>query len=101
MPAPAPLVSLNDGLTALSQALDLTEGQPAGHTLRSCLIAGRLGVELGLTPDARSALHYAMLLKDAGCSSNAARFAALFGSDDQEATASWASATASSTRRRG
>ena len=85
MPAPATLVSLSDVLTALSRALDLTEGQPAGHTLRSCLVAGRLGQELGLGADERSALHYAVLLKDAGCSSNAARFAALFGSDDQEA----------------
>ncbi len=82
--APAALVSLSDVLTALSRALDLTGGQPAGHTLRSCLVAGRLAGELGLGADERSALHYAVLLKDAGCSSNAARFAALFGSDDQE-----------------
>lgn len=84
-PAPGTLVSLSDVLAALSHALDLTEGQPAGHTLRSCVIAARLGAELGLTDAERSALHYAVLLKDAGCSSNAARFAALFGSDDQAA----------------
>lgn len=81
----AAVVSLSDLLTALSHALDMTEGQPAGHTLRSCLVAGRLAEELGLSDAQRSALHYAVLLKDAGCSSNAARFAALFGSDDQEA----------------
>lgn len=85
MPAATALVSLSDVLTSLSHALDLTEGQPAGHTVRSCIVAGRLAQELGLAGDVRSALHYAVLLKDAGCSSNAARFAALFGTDDQEA----------------
>ena len=77
------LVSLSDVLTALSHALDLSAGQPEGHTLRSCLVAGRLAQELGLGDDDRAALHYAVLLKDAGCSSNASRFAALFGSDDR------------------
>ena len=76
------LVSLSDVLTALSHALDLTSAQSAGHTLRSCLIAGRLAGELGLSVAERTALHYAVLLKDAGCSSNATRFAALFGTDD-------------------
>lgn len=76
------LVSLSDVLTALSHALDLTADQAAGHTLRSCLIAGRLAGELGLSVADRNALHYAVLLKDAGCSSNATRFAALFGTDD-------------------
>ncbi len=82
---PERLVSLSDVLTALSHALDLTSDQPAGHTLRSCLIAGRLAGELGLGAEARAALHYAVLLKDAGCSSNASRFAALFGTDDPAA----------------
>jgi hypothetical protein len=76
-------VSLSEVLAALSHALDLTEGQPLGHTNRTCLIGMRLAAELGLSPEDRSALYYALLLKDAGCSSNAARMAALFGSDDQ------------------
>ncbi|HEY0779282.1 MAG TPA: HD domain-containing phosphohydrolase [Gemmatirosa sp.] len=79
---PERLVSLSDVLAALSHALDLTSDQPVGHTLRSCLIAGRLAGELGLGAGDRGALHYAVLLKDAGCSSNASRFAALFGTDD-------------------
>ena len=74
-------VSLSEVLAALSHALDLTEGQPLGHTIRTCLIGMRLASELGLSPEDRSALYYALLLKDAGCSSNAARMAALFGSD--------------------
>ena len=43
----------------------------------------RFGQELGLDPDMMGALYYATLLKDAGCSSNAARMASLFGTDDQ------------------
>jgi len=70
-------------LSALSYALDLTEGQAPGHTLRSCIIGMRLGDEIGLDAESRSALYYALLLKDAGCSSNAARMAALFAADDR------------------
>ena len=67
----------------MTYALDLTDGQRPGHTLRTCVIAMRLGDSLGLEPRLRAALYYAALLKDSGCSSNAARMAELFGSDDQ------------------
>ncbi len=67
---------------ALSYALDLTEGQPAGHAVRTTLIGMRLASELGLDEHARSELFYGLLLKDLGCSSNASRLAGLFGSDD-------------------
>ncbi|HET7320872.1 MAG TPA: HD domain-containing phosphohydrolase [Longimicrobiaceae bacterium] len=77
-------VSLSQLLSALSHALDLTEGQPPGHTLRSCAIGMRIGEAIGLDSDERSALYYALLLKDAGCSSNAERFASLFGAADQK-----------------
>jgi putative nucleotidyltransferase with HDIG domain len=76
-------VSLSEVLSALSHALDLTEGQPSGHTLRTCAIGMRLAAELGLGAADRSALYYALLLKDAGCSSNAARMATLFAADDR------------------
>lgn len=76
-------VRIADVLSAMSYALDLTEGAAPGHTLRSCMIGMRVGAELGITSDDQSALFYALLLKDAGCSSNAARMSALFGSDDQ------------------
>lgn len=87
-PAPRPTpagvqLSLSEVLTALSHALDLTEGQPFGHTVRTCLIGMRLADEIGLPAEARSALYYALLLKDAGCSSNAARMHTLFGADDR------------------
>ena len=70
-------------LSALSYALDLTEGATPGHTLRTCLIGMRIAEEAGVSAAQRSALYYAILLKDAGCSSNAGRMAAMFGSDDQ------------------
>lgn len=80
---PATGVRLAEVLSALTYALDLTDGQRPGHTLRTAVIAMRLGKAMGLDSENMSALYYAALLKDSGCSSNAARMAALFGSDDQ------------------
>ncbi|MGZ6607003.1 MAG: HD-GYP domain-containing protein, partial [Solirubrobacteraceae bacterium] len=73
---------LSEVLAGLSHALDITEGQPRGHTERSCVIGMRLVTALGLDDATRSAAFYALLLKDAGCSSNASKVAALFGADD-------------------
>jgi putative nucleotidyltransferase with HDIG domain len=75
-------VRLSDVLAGLSTALDLTEGQRPGHAVRSCAIGMRIAEALRLPRDQRSALFYALLMKDLGCSSNAARFAALFAADD-------------------
>jgi HD-GYP domain-containing protein (c-di-GMP phosphodiesterase class II) len=77
-------IRLSEVISALSYALDITEGQPMGHAVRSCAIGMRIGEEIGLDDDARSSLFYALLLKDAGCSSNAAKLSALFGADDFE-----------------
>jgi diguanylate cyclase (GGDEF)-like protein len=73
---------LSEVLSGLSHALDITEGQARGHAERSCLIGMRVAGLLGLDDQMRSSLFYALLLKDAGCSSNAAKVAALFGADD-------------------
>ena len=78
-------VRLSSILSGLSYALDLTEGHPRGHASRSCLIGMRLAGELGLSADDQSHLFYALLLKDAGCSSNSERVFQLFGGDDQKA----------------
>lgn len=78
-------VRLSEVLSGLSFALDLTEGHPRGHSARTCLIGMRIARELGLPADRQSDLFYALLLKDAGCSSNAARVSQLFGGSDQEA----------------
>ena len=71
-------------LAALSHALDLTEGQPPGHAARTCLLGLRLARDLAVGRADQRALHYAMLLKDSGCSSSASRMAKLFGADDIE-----------------
>ena len=64
-------VSLSEIISALSVALDLTEGAVSGHALRTCLLGMRLADEAQLSLDARRSLYYALLLKDVGCSSNA------------------------------
>ncbi len=69
-------------LSALSFALDLTEGQPPGHAVRSCVIGMRLAQEIGLPLESQSDLYYALLMKDAGCSSNASAMMRILGSDD-------------------
>ena len=78
-------IALSGVIGALSYALDITEGQPEGHALRSCAIGMRIAQELELPGTLRSDLFYALLLKDAGCSANAERMAALFGADDRAA----------------
>jgi len=67
---------------ALSHALDLTEGQPKGHCIRVCWIGTRIGMTLGLPTAALRDLYYTLLLKDLGCSSNAARICELYLTDD-------------------
>ncbi len=73
---------LSEVIAALSRALDLTEGQPVGHAQRSCVIGLEVARRLGIEADARVPLLYALLLKDAGCSSAAARMTELFAADD-------------------
>ncbi len=80
----AGLVRQSEVLAGLSYALDLTEGQRPGHAVRTCLIGMRIAEVLALPAAQRSALFYALLMKDLGCSSNSARFAALFGHNDQD-----------------
>ena len=70
-------------LGALSTALDLTEGQLPGHSLRTCFLALRVADALGLSTGERRDLFHAAFLKDAGCSSNAAAVTRIFGGDDQ------------------
>jgi HD-GYP domain-containing protein (c-di-GMP phosphodiesterase class II) len=77
--------SLPELLSALSFALDLTEGAVPGHALRSCLLGMRLGTELGFTPVELADLYHALLLKDIGCSSNAARMCQIIGGGDDRA----------------
>ncbi len=76
-------VSLSAIIGSLSYALDLTEGLPAGHSLRSCWVGMHIGQHLGMNSHELSHLYYSILLKDAGCSSNAARLFELYGVDER------------------
>ena len=76
---------MSDLISALSLALDLTEGQPMGHAVKSCLLGMRIAEILKLSVEQRSDLYYALLLKDAGCSSNATRMYEIFGGDERAA----------------
>lgn len=76
-------VRTSELLGALSTALDLTEGLLAGHSARTCWLSIRLAERIGLDADARESLFYAALLKDAGCSSNAAALTSIFGGDER------------------
>ncbi len=82
LPAAANGPRLGELLGSLSHALDMTASQPAGHCMRSCWIGQQVGRAIGLNAPEMRDLYFATLLKDAGCSSNAARVHALFLTDD-------------------
>lgn len=75
-------IRLAELLGALSHALDMTEGQPAGHCVRCCFIGTQIGQEIGISEFQLWELYYTLLLKDLGCSSNAARICQLYLADD-------------------
>ena len=75
-------VRLSEILGALSHALDLTEGQPPGHCVRATWIGMHVGRTLGLDEAQLWELYYTVMMKDLGCSSNAARICELYLSDD-------------------
>ena len=75
-------VSLAEILGAFSHALDMTEGQPEGHCVRACWVGMHIGAEIGLSEKELWELYYTVLLKDLGCSSNAARICQLYLADD-------------------
>ena len=75
-------MKLSELIGALSHALDITEGQPAGHCVRCCWIGMHIGRAIGLPQDQLWELYYTLLLKDLGCSSNAARICELYLADD-------------------
>jgi HD-GYP domain-containing protein (c-di-GMP phosphodiesterase class II) len=82
-PEPTNGPRLAELLGALSHALDLTGGLRPGHAVRSCWIAQQVGHALALGKTPLRDLYYGVLLKDAGCSSNAARLSALWLGDDR------------------
>jgi putative nucleotidyltransferase with HDIG domain len=78
---------MSDLISALSYALDLTEGQPMGHSVKCCVLGMRLAEICGVPASESADLYYALLLKDAGCSSNAARMYEILGGDERRAKA--------------
>lgn len=79
---PLHALKLSELIGSLSYALDITEGQPPGHCLRCCWIGTHIGREIGLPESQLWELYYTLLLKDLGCSSNAARICELYLTDD-------------------
>lgn len=75
-------VRMSEIISALSFALDLTEGQPMGHSVRTCIIGMRIAGEMDLGADLLADLYYALLLKDAGCSSNSSRLFHILNADE-------------------
>jgi HD-GYP domain-containing protein (c-di-GMP phosphodiesterase class II) len=79
---PAQEIRLAELVGALGYALDMTEGQPPGHGIRCCWVGMHIGREIGLDETELFDLYYTLLLKDLGCSSNAARICQLYLTDD-------------------
>lgn len=77
-----PRVAASQVISALSYALDLTEGQPMGHAMQTCLIGMRIAAGLGMSQSMQADLYYGLLLKDAGCSSNASKLFHIIQSDE-------------------
>ncbi len=78
-------IKMPEIISALSFALDLTEGAVPGHALRSCVLGMRIAVEARLSMEEMRDLYYALLLKDIGCSSNSARMCQIVGGGDDRA----------------
>lgn len=65
----------------LALAQDNAFGQPLESQLRSCLLAARLGEELGLDADRRATIYWVALLRYLGCTGHAHEVAGLFGDE--------------------
>ncbi|GAC1362181.1 MAG: HD domain-containing protein [Acidobacteriaceae bacterium] len=78
-----PPLCLAQIISALSFAIDLTEGAVPGHALRTCVLGMRVAHRAGLSVELLNDLYFALLLKDIGCSSNAARVGQIVGGDDR------------------
>jgi HD-GYP domain-containing protein (c-di-GMP phosphodiesterase class II) len=80
-------IDLPELISALSFALDMTEGAMPGHALRSCILGMRIGERVGLTQGQMSGLYYTLLLKDIGCSSHASHMDQIVRGEDEAAQA--------------
>jgi hypothetical protein len=69
-------------VAALSVTSDLTRGHPPGEAMRACLLADELARRAGLGDVGRCDVHYATLLRFAGCGATSHEIAATLGGDD-------------------
>ena len=74
-------VRLAELMAALSMATDLGMGQPLETALCTCVVAMRLGEELGLDGSALRTTYYYALLRFIGCNAHTDAMAALFGDE--------------------
>ena len=73
---------LSEVLSALTFALDLTEGAVPGHSLRTCLLGMRLAAAMQLPEQDVMDLYYALLLKDIGCADTVTRLSRIMCAGD-------------------
>ena len=78
-----PTVRLAEVLAAVSLAADVGHDQPLEKSLRNAVIAARLGDELGVAREERSAAYYVALLRSMGCTGELHETAVLFGGDQR------------------
>lgn len=78
---PAPSLRMAELAATLALAQDNAFGQPLESQLRSCLLAARLGEEIGLDADRRATIYWVALLRYLGCTGHAHEVAGLFGDE--------------------
>jgi len=88
-PSSSATLKLSELIASLSYALDITEGQSPGHCLRCCWVGMHIGRQAGLSDKELWELYYVVLLKDLGCSSNAARICEMYLTDDRNFKRDW------------
>jgi hypothetical protein len=77
----APQVRAAEVVGAVSLATDLGTGQPLEHTLRTAILAVRLGDLAGASPQELRDAYYVSLLHSFGCTSDAPEATELYGDD--------------------
>jgi len=80
---PHATIRLAEVLTALALASDVGHDQPLEKSLRSTVIATRLGEQMGLARQELSAVYYVALLRSIGCTANSHETALLIGGEDR------------------
>jgi len=75
-------ISFSEIISALTFAIDLTEGAVPGHALRTCILGMRIADAIQLPVKQQASLHSASMLKDVRFGSNSGRMSQVVGSPD-------------------